>query len=399
MGMMQWLGVRGVKRGREWEVGNSVRNCHARWEAGMLLPIRTAPEDIEGICSYLLAKPGGASPSEVINHRKLDGRKTSALKFWGLVEDAAGKLTLSSRGRLVAADAGAQKARALREILVATPPYASAIARAVERNETIMLASDVAGHWQHEFRGYLHFHAGVLNHQIVCFLRIAEAAALGRLVVGRKGKETRFELDGEEAAAFLKAAGADRSTGREGPVDQEAARATGFTFPIRRSPRVFITCRSSGKILEQVKELVAFGQFEPIVFRRHEIATAPLLSSLMEQMRGCDTAIVEVDANVLPREAEPRIQADVLIEIGAAMALYGRNFVLLAEDQVALPLNLQGLCECRYRGDELNMTAMMELLRTFSGFTRPGAKAALHALGHVIAQVLPREKGARPVRQ
>ncbi len=73
-----------------------------------------------------------------------------------------------------------------------------------------MLASDIAGHWQQEFRGYLHFHAGVLNHQIVCFLRIAEAATLGRLVVGRKGKETRFELDGEEAATFLRAAGADR---------------------------------------------------------------------------------------------------------------------------------------------------------------------------------------------
>jgi hypothetical protein len=99
------------------------------------------------------------------------------------------------------------------------------------------------------------------------------------------------------------------------------------------------------------------------VFRRNEIATAPFLSSLMEQMRGCDTAIVQVDANVLPRETEPRIKPDVLIEIGAAMALYGRNFVLLVEDQVALPLNVQGLCECRYRGDELNMAAMMELLR------------------------------------
>jgi predicted nucleotide-binding protein len=364
----------------------------------MLLPIRTAPEDIEAICGYLLAKPGGASPSEVINHKKLDGRKVSALKFWGLVEDSAGKLALSPRGRLVAADGGAQKAKALREILVTMPPYASVIARAVERNETIMLASDIAGHWQHEFRGYLYFHAGVLNHQIVCFLRIAEAAALGRLVVGRKGKETRFELDGEEAAAFLHAAGAERRTERENPGDREAARA-GFTFPIRRSPRVFITCRASGKILEQVKELVAFGQFEPIVFRRHETATAPLLSSLMEQMRGCDTAIVEVDANVLPREAEPRIQPDVLLEIGAAMALYGRNFVLLVEDQVALPPNLQGLYECRYRGDELNMPAMMELLRAFSGFTRPGAKGALPAAGHVIAQALPREKGSRTVRQ
>jgi hypothetical protein len=363
----------------------------------MLLPIRTAPEDIEAICSYLLAKPAGVSPSEVIHHKRLDGRKVSALKLWGLVEDAAGKLTLSPRGRLVAAEGGAQRARALREILVTMPPYASTIARAVERNETIMLASDIAGHWQHEFRGYLHFHAGVLNHQIVCFLRVAEAAALGRLVVGRKGKETRFELDGDEAAAFMRAAGADRRT--EDPADGEAARPTGFAFPIRRSPRVFITCRAGGKILEQVKELVMFGQIEPNVFRRNEIATAPLLSSLMEQMRGCDTAIVQVDANVLPREAQPRIEPDVLIEIGAAMALYGRNFVLLVEDSVALPLNLQGLCECRYSGDELNMAAMMELLRAFSGFTKPDGKIALPPLGPVITRALPREKGLRPVRQ
>ena len=62
---------------------------------------------------------------------------------------------------------------------------------------------------------------------------------------------------------------------------------------------------------------------------------------------------------------------------------------------MALPLSLQGLCECRYGGDELNMPAMMELLRVFSGFTKPGAKGALPTLGHVIAQAMPREKGAR----
>jgi hypothetical protein len=359
----------------------------------MLLPIRTAPEDVETVCGYLLTKPAGVSPFELIRHKKFDGRRLAALEFWGLIEDGTGKLTLTPRGRLFAADGGAQKTQALREVLLAIPPYASAIAGAAE--EPIMLPSDIAAGWQRDFRSYLHFHAGVLNHQIVCFLRIAEAAALGRLVVGRKGKGTRFEFDGEEAAAFLRAAGAERRTAGPGDGSQAARVPTGLTFPIRRSPRVFITCRVSGKMLEQVKELVVFGQLEPIVFRRNEIATAPLLWSLMEQMRGCDTAIVQVDASVLPREAEPRIQSDALIEIGAAMALYGRNFVLLVEDQVALPLNLQGLYECRYRDDELNMPAMMELLRAFSGFTRPGAKGALPELGHVIGQPPPREDHPR----
>jgi hypothetical protein len=38
---------------------------------------------------------------------------------------------------------------------------------------------------------------------------------------------------------------------------------------------------------------------------------------------------------------------------------------------------------------------MMELLRAFSGFTKPGAKGTCPAFGHVIAQALPREQHPR----
>jgi hypothetical protein len=55
---------------------------------------------------------------------------------------------------------------------------------------------------------------------------------------------------------------------------------------------------------------------------------------------------------------------------GLAMALFGRNFILLVEEGVALPANLQGLCECRYSGDELNMPATMKLFKAFNEFTR-----------------------------
>jgi hypothetical protein len=99
-------------------------------------------------------------------------------------------------------------------------------------------------------------------------------------VVGRKGKETRFELDGEEAAAVLRAASAERGADREGSGERDAVRAaTRFTFPLRRSARVFITCRASEKILEQVKELVAFGQ---IVFRRNVGWVQPVKSAAVK---------------------------------------------------------------------------------------------------------------------
>lgn len=63
-----------------------------------------------------------------------------------------------------------------------------------------------------------------------------------------------------------------------------------------------------------------------------------------------------------------QVNGNVLIEIGAAMALYKGNFVLLVEEGVALPSNLQGLYECRYSGDELGMEATMKLLKAFNDF-------------------------------
>ena len=59
---------------------------------------------------------------------------------------------------------------------------------------------------------------------------------------------------------------------------------------------------------------------------------------------------------------------NVLIEIGAAMALYGQNFILLVESGMTLPSNLQGLYEARYTGTALDHDATMKLLRTFKEF-------------------------------
>ena len=97
-------------------------------------------------------------------------------------------------------------------------------------------------------------------------------------------------------------------------------------------------------------------------------------------MRGCDTAIIHVTAGTAPADAnrQPRIGDDVLFEIGAAMALYGREFVLLVEDAVALPPYLRGLRECRYSGDTSNMPATMWLLRACtSSPQRPSERPSL----------------------
>lgn len=136
--------------------------------------------------------------------------------------------------------------------------------------------------------------------------------------------------------------------------------------------RVFITHGKDKGILGQVKEIVAYGKFEPIIAKERETSAKPVPDKVMDDMRSCQAAVIHVAIDEIwfdqDGNEKPQINGNVLIEIGAAMALYGKNFVLLVEEGVVLPSNLQGLYECRYKGDELSMTATMKLLKAFNDF-------------------------------
>jgi predicted nucleotide-binding protein len=86
----------------------------------------------------------------------------------------------------------------------------------------------------------------------------------------------------------------------------------------------------------------------------------------MDDMRASGAAIIHVDADKTLVDSEGvehvLLNPNVLIEIGAAMAFYGRRFILLVRDGVKLPSNLQGLYEVRYSGDNLDAHATIKLL-------------------------------------
>jgi predicted nucleotide-binding protein len=217
-------------------------------------------------------------------------------------------------------------------------------------------------------------------------------------VVGRKGQQTRFELAEGNARAFVEAANL-AMTRTETDFDRSGGEAAGASHEFNSRPasrpgnRVFISHRGNKKILEQVKELVAFGKFEPVLAHDRDAPASLFLHDVVEDMRDCDTAVISTGADGMALDAErrPRISGDVLIEIGAAMALYGRNFILLVEEGVELPSHLQGPCLCRYGGDELDMAATMKLFKAFNDFARvqPTRQLALsigpdHVLPHLI---------------
>ena len=369
----------------------------------MTLPTRTTPDDIDAVCSYLATKPTGATLAEakaVVDNKHLVRRKITALKNWGIIESDGNKIKITDRGRLAVRDAGAFQSGVLREVVGQVEPYKRIIERVIHRQEGTLAATDVAAHWHEHFKSEVADQDKTLNEQAICFFQIAQGADLGKLTIGRKGMRTRFDFHADNCMSFLNtlvsgtqtlipetqsedtqhslltydSTGADRQTedlefdSRQDETDDEPIE------PIEalESNRVFITHGKNRKILEQVKEIVAFGKYEPVVAMEHETAAKPVPKKIMDEMKTCMAAVINVSSEEKLLDSDgnaiTRLNENVLIEIGAALALYDDRFILLVEEGIVLPSNLQGLYECRYKGDELDMSSTMKLLRAFNEF-------------------------------
>ena len=110
----------------------------------------------------------------------------------------------------------------------------------------------------------------------------------------------------------------------------------------------------------------------PVVAQEHETPSKPVPEKVLDDMRSCFAGIIHVasEDELLDREGtvHHKINENVLIEIGAAMALYKGNFILLVQKGIHLPSNLQGLYRCEYEGTKLDYEATMKLLKAFSEF-------------------------------
>jgi hypothetical protein len=167
---------------------------------------------------------------------------------------------------------------------------------------------------------------------------------------------------------------AERHVVPEEPLPPALPRVTAPTDePPKSDPRegrVFVTHGKNRDLIPQLKELLEFGELYPVVSIERESVSQPVPDKVMADMRSCGAAVIHVDANkeVMTKEGEKEaiLNGNVLIEIGAAMALYGRRFILLVHDGIRLPSNLQGLYEVRYSGQKLDGDATLRLLKTFS---------------------------------
>lgn len=345
------------------------------------LPFRATTDDIVTFCCYLQSKPTGATVVEaktVLDATILDARKVTAYKTLGLVDDSTSKMRLTERGRAVAKDKGARKAVPFRAILAEVPAYRAVIDRAVHKGEMTVTATEVAGHWHQHFRADASDSDEILNQQGICFFQLCEGADLGRLIVGRKGQPTRFEfdeanarsfVDGTEGMADTPAADPAEANGDDAPLSRSAA-APSAVAPVAPNNRTFITHGKNTKILEQIKRTVMSVGLEPVVSVQSETAAKPVPQKVMDDMGKCSAVVIHVgsEAELLDKNGKGwPINPNVLIEIGAAMMHCPGRYVLVVENGVELPSNLQGLYQCRYTGDGLDFDAVMKIQEALKG--------------------------------
>lgn len=133
-------------------------------------------------------------------------------------------------------------------------------------------------------------------------------------------------------------------------------------------PRVFISHGKNSKVIVgQLKELLAYGQMETIVSVEKETTANSVPDKVFDDMRSCQAGIIHVcqeSYTDTENHVVNKLNENVLIEIGAAMALYSKRIIILCPQGTQLPSNLQGLYRCEYVGEQLDYSSTMKLLKT-----------------------------------
>lgn len=353
----------------------------------MALPIRTVLEDVDAICGYLVKKPTGATVAEarkVLDAKHLDGRKLSALKTWGLVEDNGGRLKVTAQGRIAVRDSVGRQSVLLQTIRN-IEPYAAVIERAAHRSEESIGATDVAAPWHEHFPVDAADTDKILNDQAVCFFQVAAGAGLGQVTIGRRGMPTRFQFDSSALKQYLDEVGeiVDHESYKGTRQDPKSMSDVGAAPKLQGpSPEtgvkrelgqaIFVAHGKNKRPLEQLKKILEQFKIPYRIATDEPNLGRPIGGKVKEVMESCNCAILIFTADEEFKDAKGseiwRPSENVVFELGAAAGyLYGNRIVIMKEDGVEFPANFRDLGYISFLKDQLEAKAM-EILKELIGF-------------------------------
>ena len=356
--------------------------------------------DVDSWTAYLRTKPAGTTPKEaegVLGRSVTDGRKISGLVSWGLMQREGDKVTLTAEGRSYAMGSSHVKTRLLSAIVLNHSPYLGTLEWAAHNNIETMTSADVVARWLDYYRGEVGSdNETSLNRMAVCFFYLLQGAGIGNLIIGRRGLPTRFDVDLESAKELVHKHGllpelvrGDLEEVEESIFVANKRNEQGDTLeeprlivPLEEEDLggdlldeieyVFVGHGKNQQILDQVKELLTYGRYIPVVAEEEETTAVPVPRKVLAAMRRSQAGVINVSADEQITDGDGKVRftinQNVLTEIGAAFVLYDEKVVLLTDRRVELPSNLQGIYRCEYQGDSLDFEATMRLLKALNRF-------------------------------
>lgn len=242
-----------------------------------MLPIKTLPQDVVGIVEYLKTKATGATVVEAratINKRLLDDRKLKSYDVWGFISRDGGRLKLTELGRRFGRSGPEQRSALFGEAIRGNRSYRLALEWIFHSNLQSVATADMAAHWHEHLPQEVGTGEESIREQVNCFFQLAEAASLGRFVVGRAGGQSRFEGNREAIGQLIAEIGlsGDQSTEVEpglsdlSYVEEAAADAPSMRvdLPPEAPPaeqltsqiRVFISHGKNTDIVDQMRTML-----------------------------------------------------------------------------------------------------------------------------------------------
>ncbi len=208
---------------------------------------------------------------------------------------------------------------------------------------------------------------------------VRNAQELGILV--QRGNSDYIQLD--RLSSTVVTSGSDETPEESDPEVQESeetdVKQLEEMFPRETSkptvelakPKVFISHSKNKRIVEQIKTILKFGQFDYVEAEERESTAIPIAEKVFGLMKECNCAIINLSVD--EQEADDgnhHLNSNVLIEIGAAFLQYNKRVILLVDKRLSaqLPSNLHGLYRSEYQGDELSFDTAMKLQEALTGF-------------------------------
>jgi predicted nucleotide-binding protein len=135
-----------------------------------------------------------------------------------------------------------------------------------------------------------------------------------------------------------------------------------------RRDLIYISHGTNKALLATIQKSLKIGGLQAVISVERATVSTSISAKVLREMRTCGGAIIHIDVEhrVALADGKERVilNENVLIEIGAAMALYGDRFILLVKDGIELPSNLKGSFEVRYKGEALDGDEAFRLLES-----------------------------------